>query len=286
MDIGTKIRSLRLSKGVSQKELSEGICSQGMLSQIEKNKHTPNFHLLAKICKKMEVKLDDLNEYTTTELTIKKNLKEELAVLFYQRKYEEIYVLIKSNLNSYFYTPLDKQLLLFYKALYYGFTNGKYHKAYEILEKALYITYYANKKSLSYEEIIIFNNLGIFALKMEMLEEGFHYLEIILQDIDTNLKIENNSKITLIYFNVANAYSKYGYYEKALKIAIKGIQWANKSNINTQLRLSHLYYEKAYNEQMLNEQNYIESYKTAYYLALNAKDDNLLKFIKSKISID
>ncbi|MFJ7733154.1 helix-turn-helix domain-containing protein [Lysinibacillus sp. NPDC097231] len=287
MDIGTKIRSLRLSKGLSQKELSEGVCSQSMLSQIEKNKHTPNFHLLAKLCERLEVPLDELSEYTTTELTIKKNLKEKLSALFYQRKYEEIYGLIKSHhLHSFFYTPLDLQLLLFYKALYYGFTKGEHHKAYEILEEALYITYYENKSNLSYQEIIILNNLGIFIAKMEMFIESFRYFEIILQDIDTNTKIENDPKITLIYFNIANAYSKYGEYEKALKVSIQGIQWANKPNVNTQLRLSHLYYEKAYNEQMLNIPNYIESYKIAYYLAVNEKDDFLLRFIQSKINID
>lgn len=287
MDIGTKIRSLRLSKGLSQKELSAGICSQSMLSQIEKNIHSPNFHLLAKLCEKLDVPLDELNEYTTTELNTKKDLKEKLSVLFYQRKYEKIYELIKSHhINSLFYTPIDQQLLLFYKALYYGFTKGEYYKAYEILEKALYITYYENKKNLSYQEIVILNNIGIFLAKTEMFKESFHYLEIILQDVDTNLKIENDPKITLIYFNIANAYSKHGNYEKALKVAIQGIQWANKPNINTQLRLSHLYYEKAYNEQMLGIPNYIESYKTAYYLAMNAQDHLLLKFIKSKIHID
>lgn len=287
MELGTKIRSLRLSKGLSQKELSEGICSQSMLSQIEKNKHTPNFNLLVKLCDRLEVHLDDFNEYSITDLTIKKNLKDKLEELFYQHKYEEIFILLESHqVNSYFYTPLDLQLLLFYKALYYGFTKGEYHYAHEILEEALFITYYENKRNLSYQEILILNNLGIFIAKMEMFKDSFRYYAIILQDIDTNLKVENDPKITVIYFNIANAYSKYGDYEKALKIAVQGIQWANKPNINTQLRLSHLYYEKGYNEQMLNITNYIESYKTAYYLAVNAKDEFLLRFIQSKISID
>jgi len=39
--------------GLSQKDLCEGICSQGMLSLIEQNKHVPNATLLSKICLKL-----------------------------------------------------------------------------------------------------------------------------------------------------------------------------------------------------------------------------------------
>jgi transcriptional regulator with XRE-family HTH domain len=287
MNIGNKIRSMRKMKGLSQKELCEGICSQGMLSQIEKNQHISNINLLAKLCNRLEITLDELDVHTVTELHIKQDLKEVSASLFYQRKYEELYHLIKSHkLDTYFFTKTDRQLILFYEALYYGFIKEEHHKSYEMLEESLSLTFHSKKQQLTYNEILIINNLAIMMIKLNMLKDGFAYFELILSNVEKNPKIENEDKLTIVFFNIANAYSKNGKYEKALEIAIKGIEWANKPNISTQIRLSYLYYEKAYNEQKLGYPNYMESYKIAYYLSINAKDDMLKKFIQSKIIVD
>lgn len=287
MEIGTKIKYYRKSKGLTQKDLSEGICSQGMLSQIEKNRHTPNLNLISKICERLEISIEELINYSTTELLLKKELKEKFETLFYERKYDELYKLIKlHHLNAYFYTKQDQQLITFYKALYYGYEEDNYFKALELLEEALSLTYYENKRQLNYQEYIIINNIAIFLMKTGSFDEANLYFNLIVEDIEGNAKVENEPKLTMIFFNMANAYSKNGFYERALHIANKGIEWANKTDIKTTIRLSYLYYEKAYNEKMLNQTDYIESYKTAYYLAKNDKDELLMKFIKAKINID
>lgn len=287
MEIGTKIKYYRKSKGLTQKDLSEGICSQGMLSQIEKNKHTPNLILISKICERLEISIEELINYSTTELLLKKELKEKFETLFYERKYDELYKLIKlHHLNAYFYTKLDQQLITFYKALYYGYEEGNDFKAIELLEEALFLTYFENKRQLNYQEYIIINNMVIFLMKIGSFEEAFQYFDLIVEDINGNSKVENEPKLTIVFFNIANAYSKYGFYEKALHTANKGIEWANKTDIKTTIRLSYLYYEKAYNEKMLNHTNYLDSYKLAYYLAKNDKDEMLMKYIKAKINID
>lgn len=287
MNIGNKLKSIRKMKRLSQKELCEDICSQGMLSQIEQNKHIPNISLLAKLCNRLEITLDELEVHTENELHIKQDLKEVSASLFYQRKYEELYHLIKSHkLDTYFFTKTDQQLILFYEALYYGFIKEEHHKSYEMLEQSLSFTFHSKKQQLTYNEILIINNLAIMMIKLSMLKDAFAYFDLILSNVEKNTKIENEEKLTIVFFNIANAYSKNGNYEKALEIAIKGIEWANKPNIRTQIRLNYLYYEKAYNEQMLGVPNYMESYKIAYYLSINAKDDFLKKFIQSKIIID
>ncbi|AWE09025.1 hypothetical protein DCE79_17505 [Lysinibacillus sp. 2017] len=287
MNLENKIKSMRKLKGLSQKELCDGICSQGMLSQIENNKHIPNIQLITKLCNRLGISLDELNIQTVNDLDIKQDLKEKLASLFYQRKYEELYQLIKSHrLNTYFFTKTDQQLILFYEALYYGFVKEEHHKSYEMLEKSLSFTFHSKKQQLTYKEILIINNLAIMMNKLNMLQDANDYFELILSNVEENQKIENEEKLTIVFFNIANAYSKNGNYEKALEIAIKGIEWANKPNISTQIRLNYLYYEKAYNEQKLGIANYMESYKIAYYLSINANDDFLKKYIQSKIIVD
>ncbi|MGE7948887.1 helix-turn-helix domain-containing protein [Lysinibacillus sp. NPDC093688] len=288
MEIGSNLRSFRKIKGMSQKDLCEGICSQSMLSQIEKNINIPSFYIIRDLCNKLEISLDDLSNMNNSITTLlKEEFKVQLLELFYKRKYQQIYKLILSDSKiSYFQTPTDKQLVQFYKAVYLGYEENNLEDAYLLLEKSLQNTYFKNKKDLTYLEILILNNLGIISMKLNLIDETYNYFHIIITDLETNKKVINESKITLIYYNIANAYSKSGQYEKALSIAIQGIAWANKPQISTKVRLSYLYYTKAYCENILNISSYVESYKIAYYLAIIDNDKFLMRYIQTKINID
>lgn len=287
MNLGTKIKAIRKANKLSQKVLCDGICTQGMISQIENNIHIPNIELLSKLCGRLQITLNELDFYSVDEISDKKKLFKELSSLFYERKYREIYkqcILLETK--QIFITLQDKQLLKLYNAMYYGYELNDFFKAYETLEEALGYTYNSKKKNLSYEEILIMSNLAIFAYKLGMHKELHEFIDYILIFLKTSEFISDNKRMTLIFFNIANIYSRLGDYNNAIAIAQMGIDWANKSTTNTQIRLSYLYYEKAYNEQKLNIEAYKQSYKIAYYLALNNNDDFLMNFIKSKIRIE
>ncbi|MFJ8461231.1 helix-turn-helix domain-containing protein [Lysinibacillus xylanilyticus] len=286
MQIGNSIKSIRLSMGLSQKDLCEGICSQGMLSLIEQNKHVPNATLLSKICLKLNIQMDELQQNWDSELIIKSQIREKLANLFYSRKYEEINnILNTSELHANFYTKLDKQLIIFYKAVYLGFIKKEFESSFELLEKSLHLTYFSNKRNYSYQEMLIMCNLGIVLIELGLNQEAFIYFNKLMEDIETNMQVKSEPKLTLIYLNISNAYSKINNHKESLRIVNKGIKWANKVSINTQYRLAYLYYEKAFNEQKLGLKNYVTSYKMAYYLALNKQDELLMKYIQSKIQL-
>ena len=55
MQVGDKLRQLRIYKGLSQAELAEGICSTAYLSKVENCKTSPSSNFLEKITKKLEV---------------------------------------------------------------------------------------------------------------------------------------------------------------------------------------------------------------------------------------
>ncbi len=55
MQVGDKLRQLRIYKGLSQAELAEGICSTAYLSKVENCKTSPSSKFIEKITKKLEV---------------------------------------------------------------------------------------------------------------------------------------------------------------------------------------------------------------------------------------
>ncbi|MCU4788208.1 helix-turn-helix domain-containing protein, partial [Bacillus cereus] len=56
MEIGERIRHVRMQKGLTQGELVSGICSITYLSRIESGKITPSSSFIQKVSKKLEVK--------------------------------------------------------------------------------------------------------------------------------------------------------------------------------------------------------------------------------------
>ncbi|MBP1042851.1 helix-turn-helix transcriptional regulator [Vagococcus sp. BWB3-3] len=57
-NFGSKIKSARIKKGLSQKDLADGLCTQGLVSKIEKGEVIPNALLLKDLCLKLTVSID------------------------------------------------------------------------------------------------------------------------------------------------------------------------------------------------------------------------------------
>lgn len=67
-DYALNIRKLRKQKNMKQTDLAAGICSQGMISKIEKKQLRPDIDLLILIAKKLDVSVSELiGEHTETQ---------------------------------------------------------------------------------------------------------------------------------------------------------------------------------------------------------------------------
>ncbi|WP_054691085.1 helix-turn-helix domain-containing protein [Fructilactobacillus florum] len=55
--LGNNIMIERKNRGLSQYELADGICSQSMISSIEKGHYVPNSILLAQLCNKLGISI-------------------------------------------------------------------------------------------------------------------------------------------------------------------------------------------------------------------------------------
>ncbi|UKS54809.1 helix-turn-helix domain-containing protein [Exiguobacterium acetylicum] len=58
--IGEKLKFFRQLNGLSQKEMSTGICSQAEISKVENGKNSPTIDLLQQVAKRLKVPLSML----------------------------------------------------------------------------------------------------------------------------------------------------------------------------------------------------------------------------------
>lgn len=59
MEIGSYLKMLRIDNNLSQKQLSQNVCSQAVLSKIENNITIPNAVLLYRLCNRLKISVDD-----------------------------------------------------------------------------------------------------------------------------------------------------------------------------------------------------------------------------------
>lgn len=90
MSIGSKIKTLRKKRGMTQSELADGIITRGMLSRIEGESAMPSMQSLSAIAKRLEVSpsflLEDGNDILPAELArIAKALEKEYRLKNYQK---------------------------------------------------------------------------------------------------------------------------------------------------------------------------------------------------------
>lgn len=90
MSIGTKIKSLRKLKGMTQAELSNGIVTRNMLSSIENGNATPSLDTLIAIAKRLGVPAGYfLYEDSADPNYIKSAYIDEIKALFRNREYAD-----------------------------------------------------------------------------------------------------------------------------------------------------------------------------------------------------
>ncbi|KEO84094.1 helix-turn-helix domain-containing protein [Tumebacillus flagellatus] len=107
MSLGTKIRELRLAKGLTQSELGAGLVTPSMISQIESDKANPSYKVLEAIAEKLEepleyfladiaTQMEQNNAFKVACTLIRSEMYDRAATLLEQLLEEKL----SSNLNE------------------------------------------------------------------------------------------------------------------------------------------------------------------------------------------
>jgi transcriptional regulator with XRE-family HTH domain len=119
--IGKKIKELRKVVGLTQGELAEGICTQALVSRIEKGDIYPSATALFQISVKLGVDVNYFFEIgTTPRLDYVQEVEKQLKTLRVNRKFEDMMDLVRAEeKNPLFYKDNEKtQLLYWHKGIY------------------------------------------------------------------------------------------------------------------------------------------------------------------------
>lgn len=199
MQVGDKLRQLRIYKGLSQAELAEGICSTAYLSKVENCKTSPSSNFIEKITKKLEVEVSvfstDKSIYYTkliSQLEEKVKQQEELS----EKDVSTLYLALYETLSMDLHVKVFNLLMHFYVE---KMLQAEAQKLYELCEKLIPME--ADLLLEDPHDVFAFYNLlgNYFYMQQQFHSADYFYTKA------KNQGTNNRLELAKIFFNMSLA---------------------------------------------------------------------------------
>ncbi|MFC6169229.1 helix-turn-helix domain-containing protein [Loigolactobacillus jiayinensis] len=227
--LGKKLARERKLKHLSQQQLAEDICSQSMISSIEKGIYIPNAVLLSRICTKLNLSMDHtmLSNYPEIagldqfNVTIKKlcNQHDYAGMLSYLNTDNLVDQLFKNeDLQTYYYygVATEQQLNDTQNSLRY-------------LRLAYNYTFTPQKKIMTPNEILILAGIAYLETKFSQhktdLTNGFSDFNFALAHVENDQMTKYDENSNILYYQFGLRLLEAKQYAAAVTIITKGIDW-------------------------------------------------------------
>lgn len=256
--IGSDIRKIRESKGITRKEIAENMyVSEETIRRIEKGENDPRISTLVPICNYIGIDIKDLINDREFEYNNLLSLRKEIGDLLNNASIDKAKILIRSldDLDFSKNLPYEKELYAtkhYFNGLLAIKNNKEGSNPSDQLENALSdlnTKFKINKfKNYKYDE---FSLRILLALALNEYKKGNFEL---YKDIMTEMVSYINSNIENYFvfcYNLAVFYTRIKKYNQSLKICNQAIAEARYVKENSYLNM--LYYAKGINHLSLHE---------------------------------
>lgn len=300
-NIGEYIKERRKELGITQEELAEGICTVTSISRIENGDRVPKSEHMRAILSRLGF-AGAATLYSMDEKGIKlSQIRSDIRVALFMNDYVLARKILDDNKEFISnLTPFDRQLFgmvdILIKLNKNESTGGNLLSELESLIKLTHPKYSKNNlpKLLSYDEILIINNIAIqyskngdtdFSLKVFWHLKNYYDEKVC--DKEEAIKTQ-----LMVLYNMSKILRRVGRYDECISICQEGIRLAKETGRLKQL--GRLQYNMAYalyeRNQLYDRETSLEYAKLAYYFALgsgNTKSaEHYKEFMLSRFGIN
>jgi transcriptional regulator with XRE-family HTH domain len=281
--IGKKIKELRKVVGITQGELAEGICTQALISRIEKGDIYPSATALYQVSKKLGVDVNYFFEIgTTPRLDYVQEVEKQLRKLRVKHYYEEMIDIVKVEERNPNFTQSESnmQLLLWHRAIYTQEVLNDKNMARSLLHDALQLTY-DTKKALSEREMEILLSIGNIDFSEEDYEGSLNFYEQVKNGLSASEHLHDKAIKTRLLYNLARLYTRTGDYIESNKYCMEAIRWSiDEENM---YGLGHIHYHVGYNYELMKQYENALPYLDKAILIFELQDEHIyINYINKK----
>lgn len=260
--IGSLIRKARLKQNLSQTSLADGICSQPMISSIEKGSYIPNAAMFIDLCNRLGISIDKAFLNDKIDFGTHSKFASHIFKLCKKHQYAKMieYMDDDAIFNS---LESDEDFQIYY--YYYG--CGLYQLTKNPIMARRYLRMAATftlDKSLENPktevELLVVNALGVIACKLGDREKALHLFNIANVALLTLKSKKEN--LNVINFQHGVCLYNFGKYDQALEILLQGYDRVRSIESYFMLPDYAMYIMKCYDK--LGIVDRAKEYKTYY----------------------
>ena len=282
MDIQVFIRR-RKEKGISQIELSHGICTQATLSRFENHGQIPSMKILSQLCARLQLDVGDLfASVNTKEVAINKlleKIEESIVTMDYELAEKLIGTIQKDQLND------EQKIHLLYLRGFTQVLQGKKMEDDLFYFNKILAEQYENQDTYLH---LAYAGLGLVYQKQEDIEKAEYFFTKAIQEIEKHQleKMEDVWRVLMVLYHSAMFFNKNNNFKKSNELLKKGIELCSQFHIT--YYLSRLYYQLAMNSLESNaDKEEVKLYlnDAAAFARINSNDELLTEIEKINDSL-
>ncbi|NDI35718.1 helix-turn-helix domain-containing protein [Chengkuizengella sediminis] len=251
INIGQKIREIRLKMNITQKQMCDGICTQANLSRIENGLCLPSSYIIQQFSERLGID-------TSYLLTNNQELQQDYIDEFYtvirrhltSRDYESVLTMVqKEEKNPIFSNIKHQQYFLLYKGLCIYYLQKKYNEAVQFIDDALSLRNHNGFYNEDEIEILITKAMILYDHGDP--KASISLYKKIITIINEKKELNNKLIYNRVYYNYTRVLVDEKEFREGLKICIRGISFCKR--FYSMYYLADLYLNKATIHWNLNE---------------------------------
>ena len=282
MDIQVFIRR-RKEKGLSQIELSHGICTQATLSRFENHGQIPSMKILSQLCARLQLDVGDLfasvntKEVATNKLLDK--IEESIVTMDYELAEKLIGTIQKDQLND------EQKIHLLYLRGFTQVLQGKKMEDDLFYFNKILAEQYENQDTYLH---LAYAGLGLVYQQQDDIEKAEYFFTKAIQEVEKHQleKMEDVWRVLMVLYHSAMFFNKNNNYKKSNELLKRGIELCSQFHIT--YYLSRLYYQLAMNSLESNaDKEEVKLYlnDAAAFARINSNDELLTEIEKINNSL-
>lgn len=291
--MGDILRKCRMEKGITQEELSEGICTPGSLSKMENGRREPSYSKFVALMQRMGEWTEHYECFIGEKHYKICELQKKIQNSIYRHDYETARKWITEFEQEIQAFPEEVIYHQFLRLERYICSQKKETREADIqeLNEILRMTVpeYGKKKLyelfLSYQELTIVNNIALGYMKIGNLSEGIRLLEHLKEYIEEHYSISymKMGLYSMIILNLVKYLGQAGRFQEGIEEAEKAIgQLAESGNT---LYNAELHFDIAWMLVKMNKKEKEEEIRKrlliAYYSELGNRQHQRAEHIKA-----
>lgn len=284
--IGKKIRELRKAVGLTQGDLAEGICTQALISRMEKGDIYPSATALYQISNRLGVDVNYFFEIgTTPRLDYLREVERQLTKLRLDQRFEEMMDIVKmEEKNPLFYKDHEKlQLLYWHKSIYLFEIEKDSGAAFSMLQKAFKLTCH-QKKAMTEREMEILITFGTWESLLNNHQKALEYYKMVENAIKPADQLHDKSIKTRLFFNTARVLTRIGDFGASTDYCLRAIHWCIEEELLW--GFGELYYQVGYNYELQEEYDQAITYMKKALVMFELLGNTLnTSFLEEKLQV-